>query len=255
MVSSQSLRKNEAPAPDGMRSRDELVVQYLPFVKHIVHRIAIHLPPQVELTDLINSGVIGLMQAIERYDRAKGSHFMAYAAFRIKGAVLSELRAQDFMSRSHRKQVKDLDRAYLKLEQELDGEVGDEDLARELGLDLESLYRIKCLSSISFVSCDEIEGCQKGNHLKALAWMTDPSAEDALTLAGLKELRATLAEMIGRLPEKEKLVVSLYYQEELTMKEIGRVLEITESRVSQIHSRAIVRLRSSLRKTGLLDPD
>ena len=231
--------------------RDQLITEYLPYVKRIVHRIAVHLPATIDIDDLMNVGVIGLIQAVDRYDPSRDNKFMTYAVFRIKGAVLSELRSRDFLSRSNRRKIRDLENACLKLEQKLGREVDDVEIANELGIDVEQVYRTKQMSSISFISFEELGFSSRDEKEKLLSYLVDKD-DDAMTLTRLKELQEALARAIEQLPEKEKLVISLYYIEELTMKETGKVLNITESRVSQIHSQAILRLRAKLKKEKLI---
>jgi RNA polymerase sigma factor for flagellar operon FliA len=233
--------------------RNEIIAEYLPYVNRIVNRIATHLPPAVEVDDLVNVGIIGLIQAIERYDPSRDNKFMTYAVFRIKGAVLSELRSRDFLGRTTRKKIRSLERAYIKLEQQLGREVQDEEVAQEMDMDLDQFYQVKCMSSISFISFEEMGCASKKDKENILNYFTNDEAEDALSLTSIKEIKVTLAKYIEALPEKERLVVSMYYADEMTMKEIGMALDITESRVSQIHSQAVIRLRHMLRKDGLLE--
>ena len=234
-------------------SREQLINDHLPYVKRIVHRIGAHLPSTVEMEDLINAGVIGLIEAVDRYDPSRDNKFMTYAAFRINGAVLSELRSRDFLSRSTRKKLRELENAYARLEQKLGREVEDEEVSRELGMDLDSFYRIKNMSGISFISYEEA-GCSTTNEKENLvSYLVKGRSDDALTMARIKEIKAGVARAISQLGEKEKLVISLYYWDELTMKEIGKVLDITESRISQIHSEAILHLRTKLRRENLLE--
>jgi RNA polymerase sigma factor for flagellar operon FliA len=232
--------------------RDQLISEYLPYVKRIVQRLAVHLPSTVDIDDLMNVGVIGLIQAVDRYDPRRDNKFMTYAIFRIKGAVLSELRARDFLSRSNRRKIRELESAYQRLEQKLGREVEDKEIAQELGVELEQVYRTKQMSSISFISLEELGVSSKDEKEKLMSFLAN-NDDDALNLTKLKELKEALAGAIKQLPEKERLVVSLYYLDELTMKETGKVLGITESRVSQIHSQAILHLRSKLRKQKLLE--
>ncbi len=238
-------------------SRDRLISQYLPHVKRIVHRIAMHLPPSVEIEELENVGVIGLIQAFERYDPSRQNKFITYAEFRIKGAVLSELRSRDFLSRSNRRKFREMERAYMKLEQQHGQAPEDEAVAKELGVSLEDLFKVKTLSSISFVSFEDIGYNSREEKDKLLSCLVNSDfsagADDALTMTRLKEIQQAVADSIDALPEKEKLVISLYYWDELTMKEIGKVMSITESRVSQIHSQSVLRLRRKLIKKGLID--
>lgn len=234
--------------------RNQIINEYLPYVKRIVNRIAVHLPATIEVDDLIHVGIIGLIQAIERYDPTRDNKFITYAVFRIKGAVLSELRSRDFLGRTTRRKIRDLEKAYLKLEQKLGREVGDEEVAQEMGMDLEQFYKVKRMSSISFVSFEEIGYTSSRGHSPDYSdSLAHGDADDALSMTTMKEIKSTIAKNIDLLPEKEKLVVSLYYSDELTMKEIGKVMNITESRVSQIHAQAIIHLRGKLRRDGLLE--
>lgn len=232
--------------------RDQLITEYLPYVKRIVQRLAVHLPSTVDVDDLMNVGVIGLIQAVDRYDPRRDNKFMTYAIFRIKGAVLSELRARDFLSRSNRRKIRELETAYLRLEQKLGREVDDQEVAHELGVDIEQVYRTKQMSSISFISLEELGVSSRDEKEKLLNYLVN-NEDDALSMTKIKELKEAMVEAIKQLPEKERLVISLYYQDELTMKETGKALGITESRVSQIHSQAILHLRAKLRKQKLLE--
>ena len=233
--------------------RNEIIAEYLPYVNRIVNRIATHLPSTVEVDDLINVGIIGLIQAIERYDPTRDNKFMTYAVFRIKGAVLSELRSRDFLGRTTRQKIRSLENAYLKLEQELGREVKDEEVAQEMDVDLDQFYQIKRMSSISFVSFEEIGFSAKEQKEDIFDNLIGEVNNDALAMTTIKEIKNCLAKHIEDLPEKERLVISMYYSDEMTMKEIGMTLDITESRVSQIHSQAVIRLRNKLRKDGLLE--
>ena len=244
-------RRTKKIVPKDPAYRDQLITEYLPYVKRIVQRLAVHLPATVDIDDLMNVGVIGLIQAVDRYDPGRDNKFMTYAIFRIKGAVLSELRARDFLSRSNRRKIRELESAYLRVQQKLGREADEKEVAKELGVDLEQIYRTKQMSSISFISLEELGVSSREEKEKLLSYLVNNDA-DALSMTKLKELKAALAQAIEQLPEKERLVISLYYLEELTMKETGKVLGITESRVSQIHSQAIMHLRAKLRKQNLL---
>ena len=241
------------PYNENVLLRNQMITECLPHVKRIVCRIAIHLPPNVELDDLMSAGIIGLIQAVERYDPAKNTKFITYATFRIKGAVLSELRSQDFLSRSNRKKIRELEKAYLKLEHKLGRDVENKEVAEELGLSLDQFYQIKKMSGISFISFEDLGYSSNEAKIDFMSCLVNNDSEDALTLARIKEIRGAIAIAIEQLPKKEKLVISLYYLEELTMKEIAKVLDITESRVSQLHSSAIIHLREMLRKSELIE--
>jgi len=233
-------------------SREALMMEYLPHVKRIVNRMAIHLPATVDIEDLYNVGVIGLIQAIDRFDTNRDNKFITYATHRIRGAVLSELRSRDFLSRSNRRKIREMDHAYAMLEQQLGRDAEDHEVARMLQIDLDQFDVIKKLSSISFISFEEMGYSDSNDKGRLLKFVTD-DAMDALTMANLNELKHALANAIEQLPEKEKMVLSLYYFDELNMKETGKVLDITESRVSQIHSQAIIRLRNKLRRANIIE--
>ena len=231
--------------------KDELITEYLPYVKSIAHRMAVHLPPSVEAEDLVNAGVIGLMNAIERYDSTRENKFITYALFRIRGAMLSELRSRDFLSRSSRSKIRELEKAYQDLNLKLGREAKDNEVVQELGISLDEFYDIRKMSMMSFISFEEIGSFSNEEKDGLMHLLVDGNSDDPLGLTGLKEMRNAIAGFIDQLKEKEKMVVSLYYWDELTMKEIGKVLDITESRVSQIHSQALIHLRAKLRKDGL----
>jgi RNA polymerase sigma factor for flagellar operon FliA len=245
MAPAQIPAKNYSKKDDSYR--DQLITEYLPYVKRIVHRIAAHLPSTIDIEDLMNVGVIGLIQAVDRYDPKRDNKFMTYAVFRIRGAVLSELRSRDFLSRANRRKIRDLENVHLKLEQKLGREVDDFEVARELGIDIEQVHRTRQMSGISFISFEELGFSSKDDKEKLINYLVD-SDDDALARTRLKELKAAVAKAIEQLPKKERLVISLYYLDELTMKETGKVLNVTESRVSQIHSQAIMRLRAKLKR-------
>lgn len=240
--------------PDDNLFRKELINKYLPYVKRIVHRIAIHLPSNIiEIDDLVNAGVIGLIQAVDRYEPERKNKFITYAAYRIKGAVLSELRSRDFLSRVNRKKIRELKMIYLKLEQKFGRSARDEEVAEDMGLSLEQLYQIKTSASISFISFEDLEISSKKEKENLInSFMFNPD-DDAFKMTRFKEIGAAIYRILEDLPKKEKLVISLYYQDDLTMKEIGKVLDITESRVSQIHSKIIIHLKGRLRNSGILD--
>jgi RNA polymerase sigma factor for flagellar operon FliA len=216
-------------------------------IKHLALRIAMRLPSHIELEDLINSGVIGLMDAIEKFDPEKGVRFETYAEFRIRGAILDELRAQDWVSRSVRQKANQLSRAYAELEQKLGRSATDEEVMAELGLDREVFYKlVDRVRSISLINWDEITGREKldgtTGEVPSDFWKgTDPFRD-----LNIRRVRQVLQNAIEVLPEKERIVVSLYYYADLNMKEIGEVLDITESRISQIHTKAVLRLRGKI---------
>jgi RNA polymerase sigma factor for flagellar operon FliA len=242
-----SKKKKTRPGRVSQKERDRLIEKYAPMIKHLALRIAMRLPSHIELEDLINSGVIGLMDAIQKFDPEKGVRFETYAEFRIRGAILDELRAQDWVSRSVRQKANQLSRAYAELEQKLGRAATDEEVMNELGLERESFYKlVDRVRSISLINWDEITGREKldgtTGEIPSDFWKgTDPFRD-----LNLRRVRQVLQNAIEVLPEKERIVVSLYYYADLNMKEIGEVLDITESRISQIHTKAVLRLRGRI---------
>jgi len=239
----------ESDAKLDFTKKDRLIMEYSPLVKYIAHRIAMRLPPQIEINDLINSGILGLIDAIEKFDPSREVKFKTYAEIRIKGAILDELRAMDWIPRSIRKIINRLVDAYHELEQQLGRPARDEEIAEQLGLKIEEFYELlKQAAGVPLISLDGLVNHdeKKRNILNCLE---DPKSANALGALGLSEIKDVIAKAIDDLPEKEKQVISLYYYDELTMKEIGRVLDLTESRVSQIHTKAILRLRVRIKNS------
>ena len=216
-------------------------------IKHLALRIALRLPSHIELEDLINSGVIGLMDAIEKFDPDKGVRFETYAEFRIRGAILDELRAQDWVSRSVRQKANQLSRAYAELEQKLGRAAADQEVMEALGIDEESFYKLlQMVRSITLINWEEITGREKLEGETGETPSDFWAGEDPVRDFNLKRARQILQKAIEALPEMESIVISLYYYADLNMKEIGQVLDITESRISQIHTKAVLRLRGKL---------
>jgi RNA polymerase sigma factor for flagellar operon FliA len=218
-------------------------------VKYIAQRLAFRLPPSVTVDDLIQAGVIGLIDAIDKYDPRRDTSFKTYAEFRIRGAMLDALRNLDWAPRSVRQKEHTLTRAYEELERHLGRPARDEEVAAYLELDVDELHDwLNQLKGTTLVSL-ESPGLRTpdGEALNLLDMLSSDRGDDPAELIQASNLKALVAQAIDELPQQEKVVIALYYYEELTMKEIGRVLEITESRVSQVHSKAILRLRAKLR--------
>jgi RNA polymerase sigma factor for flagellar operon FliA len=233
--------------------RKQLINKYLPYVKRIVYRIAINRPSNIiEIDDLVNAGIIGLIQAVDRYDPKRKNKFITYAVYRIRGAVLSELRARDFLSRENRKKIRELEMTYLKLAQQLGREANDTEVAADMGLTIEQFHKIKQNAGISFISFEDFGIFSNKEKESLINYFMQESEIDPFSMIRLKEIKDAIASILGVVSEKEKIVISLYYQDELTMKEIGKILDITESRVSQIHAKAIIHLRERLRNMGIL---
>ena len=233
------------------KKRDALIVKYASLVKHIVDRFAMKLPSHVEKEDLISVGTIGLISAIERYDESRNVRFETFAQFRIRGAILDELRARDTVSRSSRSKDSKLEQAFGILRGDLGRMPTDEEVAQFMGLSMEEYYKLlDDAQGISILSHDDLppDYCEKYGNSEV---MEKIEQDNPLSAIVGKELRGTLKAAIENLPEKESLVLALYYYEDLTLKEIGVALGLTESRICQIHSRAILKLRSVLKTKGV----
>ncbi|MGA0239614.1 MAG: RNA polymerase sigma factor WhiG [Acidimicrobiales bacterium] len=228
-------------------ARDRLIVQYSPLVKYVAGRVGIGLPRNVEQADLASFGVFGLIDAIEKFDPERGFKFETYAIARIKGAILDELRSIDWVPRSVRSKARQLEQAMAKLEAEHSRAATDAELAEEMGITEKQLRTM--LSQISFVgvaALDEMLSVgDQGEGISLGDTVADQRAgpTDAFEV---EEMRQILAASINRMPEREKIVLTLYYYEGLTLAEIGRVLGVTESRVCQIHTKAVLHLRSKM---------
>jgi RNA polymerase sigma factor for flagellar operon FliA len=231
-------------------SRDELILEHMPQIKYIAHRISAKLPSHVELNDLVSAGVLGLLDAVEKFDPTRGVKFKTYAELRVKGAILDSLRNLDWAPRSLRKRSKDLEKVYKELEQRLGRPASDKEVCDELGISLEEFYelvdQIKGLNLGSFHEMASQEDDRNSEPL--IKYIPDAPQMDPFFVFHKSEIRNMLGGAIDALPKKERLVVSLYYFDELTMKEIGKVLGVNESRVSQLHTKAMLRLRTKLRK-------
>jgi RNA polymerase sigma factor FliA len=227
--------------------RESLIVETLPLIKHIAHRVATRLPTNIEMRDLINAGVLGLLDAVDKFEPERQVKFKTYAEVRIRGAILDSLRNLDWAPRSLRKKSKDLERTFAELSQKLGRPATDEEVSEALGEDIEGYHalvdQLHGLTLGSFENLTESEDSE--NYIN---YYPDDGTNDPYAKFETSELTSLLAEAIEELPEKERLVLSLYYYEEFTMKEIGTLLGVNESRVSQLHTKATLKLRSKLGK-------
>lgn len=226
--------------------RDRLVLHYAPLVKYVAGRVGTGLPGHVEVSDLIQSGIFGLVDAIEKFEPERGLKFETYAMQRIRGAILDDLRAQDWVPRSVRSRARDVERALERLEVRLQRTATDVELAQELGLtgdELRDLYAQLQMTSV--VALDDLIGVGSASATLAES-LPDDRAEDPVAAMVDRDSRRQLAEAVKRLSDRDRIVVTLYYFENLTLAEIGKVLGVTESRVCQLHTRAVLRLRSKL---------
>lgn len=230
--------------------RARLLKQYLPLVRNVAGRMAIGFPRSVELADLINTGVIGLVEAFRNFDPTRGVKFETFAVPRIRGAILDELRALDWVPRSTRARSREIERALLELENDFGRPPTEAELAMKLKCSVEELmHAIGDVSGSSLLSLDETIYREDDNRqVPRIETIRDDAKATALGDMEKGELRAFLVTAIDRLTEQEKLVIALYYFEELTLKEIGEVMSISESRVSQIHTKAVIKLRGMIRE-------
>ncbi len=230
--------------------KEQIVLEHTPLIRYIVNRIAVRLPSHIDLDDLHNTGVIGLMDAIEKYDPEKNCKFKTYAEFRIKGAILDQLRSLDWVPRSVRQKSRRLERAYGEVEQRLGRSASEEEVADSLGLQIEKFHELlNQVRGVSLVNLEELRGTgADGERTGSYADIVeDVHSENPFSELKLSETKRLIGDTIGSLPEKERLVISFYYYEDLNMKEIGAILGITESRVCQIHTKAVLRLRAKLK--------
>jgi RNA polymerase sigma factor for flagellar operon FliA len=240
-------RRYKATADD--KARERLVVAYSPLVKYVAGRMASGLPAHVEESDLISYGLVGLISAIERFEPERDVKFETYAITRIKGAIIDELRSLDWVPRSVRSRAREIERANSKLEHQLQRAPTDDEMAGELTMSVEEFQEaLLQISNSTVAALDELwtVSDSSGDQVSLLDTLQDPDALDPSEVMDATDMKDRVADAIARLPEREKLVVALYYYENLTLREIGEVLGVTESRVSQLHTKAVLRLRGRL---------
>jgi len=227
--------------------RDLLILEHVPLLQHIVGRMSYDVPGSIQRDDLLGWGMRGLVEAADSFDPLRGLAFSTFAFPRIRGSILDELRRLDFLPRGRRDRLREVERAAARLEQENGVPPTPEELARELGTDADEIDEV--LHSARVASWASLDG---GPSEELGALLTDPKSEDPVGSAEWNEMKALLVEAIGALPEQDKTVITLYYAEELLLREIAEILGVTESRVSQIHSRALYRLNRELKKSKRL---
>ena len=229
-------------------SRDEVLRRHLPLVRRVVQRLAARKPPHIETDDLVSWGIVGLLDAIAKYDSKKEASFSTYAQFRIRGAILDHLRSLDWVPRSVRQKASLIEKVSHRLEGALGRPPLEEEIASELGVSLDAYQEL--LTKVGEMSLFSLEDLGFGGGEERFSFERAIEEGDADPLGTLltRERVAIVTEAIRRLPERERTVVTLYYHEELTMKEVGGVLGLTESRVSQLHSQAVLRMKGYLRE-------
>jgi RNA polymerase sigma factor FliA len=229
--------------------REQLILQYSPLVKYVAGRVGVGLPANIEQADLVSYGVFGLIDAIEKFDIERAIKFETYAISRIRGAIIDELRAIDWIPRSVRHKAREVERTYAELEGELRRTPNEAEVAKRMGIKVTDLHHIfSQVSYVNVVALDELlsVGGEKGDSLTLGDTLEDKGAEDPVLSFEGEETKYLLARAINQLPEREKIVVTLYYYEGLTLAEIGQVLGVTESRICQMHTKAVLQLRAKI---------
>ena len=228
-------------------ARERLILQYSPLVKYVAGRVSVGLPPTIEHADLTSYGMFGLIDAIEKFDLAKGVKFETYAIARIKGAIIDELRSIDWIPRSVRTKAREVEKALATLEARLRRTPTEKELATELGVELADLWQMLAQVSLtSLVALDETLAGEDSERQALIDTLQDPKAPDPEASYEDVELKTMLAQAINRLNEREKTVIVLYYFEGMTLAQIGEVLGVTESRVCQMHTKAVLGLRAKI---------
>lgn len=233
--------------------KEQLIVEYADLVKFVAGRLSIYFGSNVEYDDLVGYGVFGLIDAIDKFDLSKKVKFQTYASLRIRGAIIDSIREQDWAPRSLRKKGKELEKAYFEIENQLGHSASDQEVADKLGITVDDLNKL--LYEVNMSQMISLDDFLEQNHETGF----DPLSLDRDTglpeqRLEVQELKETLAKAIGKLPEKERTVITLYYYEELTLKEISVIMKVSESRISQLHTKAILRMRGKLerRKSAIL---
>lgn len=228
-------------------ARDALVHRHLQLVKYIAGRMVMHLPTTVELDDLLSYGIFGLLDAIEKFDFRRGIKFETYAYTRIKGAILDGLRAIDWVPQSLRKRGRAITQAFGQVERRLGRPATDGEVAEELGISVQELQDVMTRLSLSNVlSLDDVVGSEDEDALELKDLVADAGSPDPLEQAVFQDARERLAAALAKLPERERQIIALYYYEGLTVKEIGSIFGLSASRISQLHARAVTRLRAAM---------
>ncbi len=227
--------------------KDEMIRAYLPLVKKVVNRLLGRVPKEVDVNEMINSGIIGLVDALEKFDPKKDTNFATYARFRIQGSILDSFRSQDWLPRSLRKKIHEIEDAYRQIESIRGRAATDEEVAHVLGVSVDEFNkRLGEVSNIVMLSFEEL-GYGHGEDRFSKDEVLESKGQDPLFKLLSTEKIELVARSLDRLPEKERLVISLYFYEELNLKEIGEIIGVTESRASQIRSRALIRLKTYLK--------
>jgi len=224
--------------------RDEIITEYSYLIKYVAGRLSIYFGSNVEYEDLVSYGVFGLLDAIDKFDPKKGVKFETYASLRIRGAILDSIRSMDWAPRSLRQKQKELEQAYLEIESEKGKIATDEEVAKKLGISLKEYYKL--LNEVNTTNMVSLEEFLEQNYEINTSANNQQLENQPDMRVEFNELRELLAESIDKLPEKERTVITLYYYEDLTLKEISKIMNVSESRISQLHTKALLRLRGRL---------
>ncbi len=230
-------------------ARDRLILHYSPLVKYVAGRVAVGLPSNIEQADLISYGIFGLIDAIDKYDQSRNIKFETYAISRIRGAIIDELRAIDWVPRSVRFKAREVEKAYSALENRLKRPPSDQEIADEMGISVDELNHVYTqLSNVSMIALDELMSVadDKGDKVSLLETLEDTKIAGPMEVFESEEMKEILIDAINRLSEREKRVITFYYFVGLTLAEIGQVLGVTESRVCQVHTKAVLALRAKI---------
>jgi len=259
MSAAESIKKKKPKAilayqshhhlvPEQDPVRHQIIVDYSPLIKYVAQKIAVKLPPNIDLDDLFSAGVIGLMDAIDKYDPTRENKFKTYAEFRIRGSILDELRSQDWVPRSVRETNKKEDRARTELEHTHGRPVTEQEVANKLEITLNEYQDKMTRTKVSLMSLEDLGGLHvKDDKKSILEFLENPNAKTPFSLLKNQAIKEQIVKVIEELPEKQKLVISLYYYEDLNLKEIGKILDVTESRVSQLHTQGVLKMKQRLK--------
>ena len=257
-MDSVSMRENvtalwaEYSSTRNREVREKLILSYLDLVKYIVGRMPQATIPSVDYDDLLGYGVMGLMDAVERFDLSRDVKFETYAMTRIRGAIIDHLRNMDWVPRSVRQKARQIQQAIGRVETRLDRSATDQDIADELGIDIDTFDRWTWeISKGAYLSLDELVTVDEAHNTATLIdFISDDASPDPELVMEVGELKSALAAAIDALPDRERMVISMYYYDELTVKEIASVLGVSESRVSQLHTRAMMRMRVVVKRAA-----
>ncbi len=236
------------------KQKEKIIEQFLPRVKYYASKYAFCLPPELSIEDLISAGIVGLLEAMQRYDPSMNATLSTFADFRIRGAIIDEIRSMQWASKDARKKLEEVRNGYCQIEKDFNRIATDEEVAEKLNITLDELYKtLATANTMNMLNIEDLATGRDGEPLNILECISGEFAggsgrRDMLEELNLKELNAVVGRAIDELLEKERLVVTLYYYEELTMKEIGVVLNVSESRVCQLHGKALIKLRNKIKE-------